>query len=57
MKIFDKSSGLSVATCGDPTSIGACGDPMGVGASGSVDESETTDKSTATKSTDINHLK
>ena len=38
MKIFDKSSGLSVATCGDPTGIGACGDPMGVGASGSVND-------------------
>ena len=44
MNILDKYSELSVATCGDPT---------GMGASGSVIESETTDKSTATKSTDI----
>ena len=44
MNTLDKYPELSVATCGDPT---------GMGASGSVIEAETTDKSTATKSTDI----
>ena len=34
MNILDKFSGLSVATCGDPTGIGACGDPTGIGACG-----------------------
>ena len=44
MNTLNKYSEISVATCGDHA---------GVGASGSVTEDETTDKSTATKSTDI----